>query len=121
MKPKKREIFLTLGLVLLLGLWAFFPKQAGAAAVVSVDGKVQGTYDLSRDTRAEISGYGGFSLTLAVENGRAFVEDSTCPDLICQHHAAISDSGEQIVCLPGRVVIEISKNTEEGEIDAVVG
>ena len=119
MKPKKWEIFLVLGLVFLLGLWALFPKQAGTAAVVSVDGKVQGQYELSRNIREKISGYGGFSLTLVGEDGRAFVENYTCPDLICQHHAAISNSGEQIVCLPGRVVIEISNNAEEGEIDAV--
>lgn len=121
MKPKKWEIFLVLGLVFLLGLWAFFPRREGNTAVVSVDGKVQGHYALSQDVREHISGYGGFSLTLVVEDGQVFVEDSTCPDLICQHHAAISDSGEQIICLPGRVVIEISKNAEEGEIDAVTG
>lgn len=117
MKPKKWELLLAGGVIILLGLWAFFPKQEGNAAVVSVDGEVLGRYALSRDIRAEISGYGGFSLTLVVADGTAFVEDSTCPDLICQHHAAISRSGEQIICLPARVVIAVTG--EEPEIDAV--
>lgn len=117
MKPKKWELALVAALVLGLALWTFWPKQAGNTVTVTVDGAETGTYALDRDLVQPIAGYGGFQMTLVVSEGKAHVEDSTCPDLICQHHSPIFRSGEQIVCLPGRVVITVIG--EEAEIDAV--
>ena len=61
---------------------------------------------------------GGYSLTLVIQDGKAHVEDSTCPDLICQNHAAISRDSEQIICLPARIVITVTGGEEEG-FDAI--
>lgn len=44
---------------------------------------------------------------------------SNCPDLICVHHSAISKTGENIICLPHKVVIEIAGSREQ-ELDGVV-
>ena len=119
MKPKKLEILLILCLALALSAWAFWPKKQGNSVSVAVNGEVVGEFSLSRDLSEPLEGYGGFSLTLVIEKGQARVEEATCPDLICQHHAPISRAGEQIVCLPARVVITV---TGEGEnLDAVVG
>lgn len=120
MKPKLWEIPLVLGLILSLCLWAFWPRNVGRSVTVSVDGAELGTYALQENLRQPISGYGGFSLTLMIDGGKASVETSTCPDLICQRHSPISKAGEQIVCLPGRVVIAIT-DAEEAGIDAVTG
>lgn len=117
MKPKRWEVLVVLVLVLGLGLWAFWPKGAGNRATVTVDGAEVGTYALDRDMELPLEGYGGFRLTLVISEGKAHVEDSTCPDLICQHHSAISRAGEQIICLPGRVVITVTG--EEDQVDAV--
>ena len=119
MKPKKWELLIVAVLVLGLSLWALWPKDAGNRVAVTVDGVQAGEYSLGRDLRRPISGYGGFSLTLVIADGAAHVEDSSCPDLICQHHAPVSRAGEQIVCLPARVVITVTG--EEAEIDAVNG
>lgn len=120
MKPKIWEIPLVLGLVLLLCLWAFWPRKSGETVQVFVDGVLDGTYPLAEDSSQPISGYGGFSLTLIVHGGHASVTNSTCPDLLCQHHAPISKAGEQIVCLPGRIVVQITSE-KEAQIDAVTG
>lgn len=117
MKPKKWELLLVLVLVLCLCLWAFLPRKRGGTVTVTVDGSEVGTYALAQDLRQAVSGYDGFSLTLVIEDGAAQVEGSTCPDLICQHHAPVSKTGEQIICLPARVVITVTG--EENEIDAV--
>ena len=121
MKPKKWEVLLVLGLILGLCLWGFWPRKAGRSVTVTVDGAESGTYALEQDLRQPVDGYDGFTLTLVIENGAAHVEDSTCPDLICQHHASISRAGEQIVCLPGRVVIAVTETGKEAEIDAITG
>lgn len=117
MKPKRWEVLVVLVLVLSLGLWAFWPKHAGNRVAVTVDGREAGTYALDRDQSLPVEGYGGFRLSLVISGGQAHVEDSTCPDLICQHHSAISRAGEQIICLPGRVVITVTG--EEDQVDAV--
>lgn len=118
MKPRKREIILVALLAAILVIWVLWPKPSGSTVTVTVDGKQTGTYGLSQDRTLRLTGHDGFSLTMVIENGKAHVEDSTCPDLICQHHSAISRSGEQIVCLPARIILTVSSDEEEG-FDAV--
>lgn len=43
---------------------------------------------------------------------------SSCPDKICVHHSAISNTGENIICLPHQLVIEI-KGGKENDLDGV--
>ena len=42
-----------------------------------------------------------------------------CPDQICRNHAAISQTGETIVCLPHKAVIEITSETGTTELDGI--
>ena len=110
-----------LALVLLaaaLAVWALWPKQPGKRVTITVDGMEQGSYALAADTEITIAGYGGYSLRLVIQNGKAHVEDSTCPDLICQKHSAVSKAGQQIICLPARIVLTVTDD-EEAEFDAV--
>ena len=122
---KKGELLILLLIAAAMLLLLLLPKKSGAAVRVTVDGADYGTFPLSEDIRESISGYGGFCLTLVIEDGAAFVEESSCPDLICQNHAPISREGEQIVCLPARIVItaldgdESSEEEKEDTVDAV--
>lgn len=119
--------FLTLGegivlAVLALGavVWLALPKRTGARAVLERSGAVLGRYALDAPQRVPVQGANGFSLTLVIADGAAHVEDSTCPDLICQRHAPISRTGEAIICLPGEVSVTI-EGGERLEQDAVSG
>lgn len=119
MRMKKWEIIAFLLLVLGLCIWAFWPKKAGNTATVTVNGETVLAVSLLQEGEYPLEGYGGFSLTVMVEKGQVRVEESTCPDLICQNHVPISRAGEQIVCLPARIVVSVTG--EEAEADAVVG
>lgn len=88
-----------------------------AQAVVTIDGKEYGSYSLAEDTTVKIeSENGGFNL-LVIEDGAASVEEASCPDKICVRHKPIDKTGETLVCLPNKVVVEI-ENGEAAEVDA---
>ena len=55
---------------------------------------------------------------LVIKDGKANVVKASCPDLLCVHQMAISHTGEQIVCLPNKVVIEIV-NGSPASVDVV--
>ena len=116
MKVRKREIIFVLILAAALLAWALWPKAQGSRVSVTIDGKDAGSYSLLQSRQIPLEGYGGYSLTLVIQDGKAHVEHSTCPDLICQNHAAISS--EQIICLPARIVITVTGGEEEG-FDAI--
>ena len=50
---------------------------------------------------------GGYTLTVAVENGAVRVSESDCPNQDCVHSGAISRAGQSIVCLPARVAVTL--------------
>ncbi len=103
-----------------LALWLFWPGRTGGQAVLTRSGEELGRYALNAPQRVPVQGANGFSLTLVVEGGAAHVEDSTCPDLICQRHAPISRTGEAIICLPGQVTVTI-EGGDRLEQDALSG
>lgn len=53
------------------------------------------------------------------QNGEVRMIESSCPDQICVHHSTVSATGENIICLPHKIVIEIVSD-EEHELDGVV-
>lgn len=107
-------------LILALILWLCWPKGTGGQAVLTRSGEELGRYALDTHCRVPVRGAAGFSLVLVVEDGAVHVEDSTCPDLICQHHRPISKMGEAIICLPGQVTITVEGGERLGQ-DAVSG
>lgn len=114
------EIAMLVGVVIALAVWLLFPRGTGSRVIVTRSGEEAGRYDLETPAQMTVLGANDFSLTLVIEDGQAHVEDSTCPDLICQHHAPISHDGEAIICLPGQVVISVEGGRRHGA-DAVSG
>lgn len=79
-------------------------RDEGSIVRVSVDGDVFAEYPLCEDGEYEING--GTNL-LVIENGSAYMKYASCPDGLCKNQGRKSLSGEKIVCLPNRVLVEI--------------
>ena len=100
--------------LLLAGSAAFLllrPKGEGQVARITLNGKVVEEIDLSRVEQPytlTLEGPGGFPNTITVEKGRICVSKAGCPDQICVHQGYISDGTTPIVCLPNRLIIEIT-------------
>lgn len=105
--------------VSLAGLALFFLRGEGDTVIVTVEGEIYGTYPLDRDITVEIrTGYEERNV-LVIREGKALVEEATCPDGICAAHKPISREGESIVCLPHRVVITVHAENGDQEPDII--
>ena len=116
MKPKKNDILLILGLLLAAGLMWFFlrPGEPGAVVIVSQENGEVSRYSLSEDQTIELTGsMQGYNI-LVIEDGKAFISDANCGDHTCIHTGKISHEGEQIICLPHKLVIEVSGGGSSG-------
>ena len=51
---------------------------------------------------------------LTIRDGRADMTEADCPDKLCVHQKAISKNHEMIVCLPNKVVVEVTGSEENG-------
>jgi hypothetical protein len=126
----RNDIIFTAGLlcaVMLAGLCIYFiPSWLHASDAllveVKVDGQVWGTYRLDQDLTVDIrTGENGQNLNrLVIKDGRAYVEQASCPDGICASHRPIGRVGQSIVCLPNEVVIAIKAQKAQDGPDVVV-
>jgi hypothetical protein len=98
-----------LAVLALLALLLYLLGEEGDHVVVTVDGEVYATYPLSEDLEVDIrTGENGEQVNrLVIRDGKAFVENATCPDGICAAHHPISRDGESIICLPHKVVVAV--------------
>ena len=87
------------------------------ALLITVDGNSYETLPLSEDTELTVSTKSGFNKVIIMD-GEAWVSDADCPEKICVYHSHISKSGEQIVCLPHKLVLEIISG-EDGDVDSI--
>ena len=106
-------------IVSLAGVALFFLRGEGDTVIVTVEGEIYGTYPLDREITVEIrTGYEERNV-LVIREGKARVEEATCPDGICAAHKPISREGESIVCLPHRVVITVHAENGDQEPDII--
>lgn len=84
--------------------------KEGDYVQISVNGEVVYTLPLDTDTEKRIETENG-SNTVLIKNGTVSVVSADCPDKICVSHRSISKAGETVVCLPHKLVVEI---TEKG-------
>jgi hypothetical protein len=121
---RRADVLLIAGILLFSVIgWALASQAgdyAGTAEVrVTMNGELYGIYPLSE--AREIAVNGDYENRIVIEENaagemQARMRDATCPGQDCVHHAAINLSGQNIVCLPNRVLVEISG--EGNDIDA---
>ena len=108
-------------IIIMVGALLFLVIQLGAVegkkVIVSVDGVEKYQFDLRKEIVKEIKGAHGGRNVLHIDGKKAWIEDASCPDKLCEKQHAISREGQSIVCLPNRVVVEI--RTEGGAIKKI--
>ena len=108
-------LLLTFAIIGAVGI-EYFAKKDGNTVVVRVDGQIYKTLDLNKDTELQIESLGGQNI-LVIDKGQAYMKSADCRDEICVHQGKISKTGETIVCLPNKVVIEVVG--KDADLDAI--
>lgn len=115
---KRNDFILAIAIFLIAGvgllLYMHFGKQSAATVLVTVDGKMYGTYSLQKDRDVFIDD----TNHLVIKDKKADMIAADCPDQICVEHKSISKNKETIVCLPNKVIVEIVGG-KETKLDAV--
>lgn len=121
-KRRRNDYIVVIALILipLLFLLAFNAGRNNSAAdsiSIEVNNEPYGIYPLDVDKQIHIHDE-KIDNVVVIENGKVFVSEANCRDQVCVFHSPISKQGEQIVCLPNKVVIEVISN-EENIIDSL--
>ena len=127
LKPNLWDILVVLAVVALAAASALtvWPgRDSGSlAAVVTADGE-----ELDRFAPADLAAgprtytHNGYTLTVTAEDGGLRVSEADCPTQDCVHTGTISRSGQSIVCLPARIIIQLTGGqADPGGVDVVIG
>jgi hypothetical protein len=108
---------IVVAVTLIVFLFSRFYFSRPAEQQVKVTGRSsQEYYGLKEDRVVEVEGPLGITRVI-IENGEVWVEESPCREKICMRMGKIKRTGDQLICIPNRVVVELEGDVEY--IDAV--
>lgn len=102
----------TIGLKPISNAW-----ESGEFATCYGNGQLLARFPLKGKNSKIIHGQHG-RVSIQVEQGKAWVTNSSCPHQICRHSPPVSLSGERIICAPNGFLLEIQGRKS---VDTVIG
>ena len=89
-------------------------KDSPKAVVISHDGDVERVVSLSENCSFHTHG-----VEITIENGKAYVSKTSCPDHLCMKMKKAENVGDSIICVPNKVSVRIT-GQENGKVADVV-
>jgi len=91
--------------------------SGSAADHVQITGQnTKAHYSIGENRSVDVEGPLG-KTTVIIEGGEVWIQSSPCREKICMKMGHISRGGEQLICIPNRIVVELVG--EEQRIDGV--
>lgn len=122
---KKKDLILICSVLVLAAAFWLIPRAVGIFGNseaqklrITVSGKEYGVYSLDEDQVIKI----GDTNVCEIKDKKVTMISAECPDQLCIHQGPIRLQGETIVCLPNKVVLEVTgmKQTDEEALDEIV-
>lgn len=112
-------IIILISLTLFIGINATQINSGKNYASIQIDGKEVEKITLGQSSKKQYTYETEYGLNIIeVDNEKIHMHEADCDDQICVRQGYIENSGEMIVCLPNRFVVEI-KNDKGNEFDAI--
>ncbi|NLD19647.1 MAG: NusG domain II-containing protein [Clostridiales bacterium] len=112
---KKADIILAVFLIIIgfamSGILSF-GQPAADELLITVNGEKFGSYPLLEDNKITIKKNGHIN-NVTIMDGNVSMNFSDCNGQDCVHQHEISKTGESIVCLPNKVMLEIKGKSDE--------
>ena len=124
LKKRKKDLILIFALLIialfLLLIQRVYGNAQGEANMVTitVNQKLYGTYDLNKNQTITIQNNSGTN-TIRIQNKEVWMEEADCPDGYCKEQGHIRKNKQTIVCLPHRLVVEVSNDSEKSDPDSI--
>lgn len=119
---KKNDIVLVLAILVIAGViftaYRCSYKEEGVFVIITVDGAEYERASLKKNMIIDVEGQRGIN-SVEIKDGSVSMIAAECPDQICVKHKKIQSNQEKIVCLPNKVIVEISGGQAD-DMDAVV-
>ena len=97
----------------------FLLREDGSRVEIYRNGALVETLPLDQDAAYEYQGESGGGNTVVIQNGQVAVTQADCPDQVCVRHGPTDRTGDPIVCLPHKLVVEVVDGTGEAALDGV--
>jgi hypothetical protein len=115
------DLLLIAALVALPG-WALVRSWHAAAerpvARVFQNNRLIGTYPLDRDQVILIGDKAKPHMKIEIRNGAVRVAESDCPKGVCKHAGWVRTPGRSILCVPNRVLIEVTGESRDYDAES---
>ena len=124
LKKRKKDLIFIFSILIIAVFLLLIQRVYGNAQdeadmiKITVDQKLYGTYDLNKNQTITIQNDLGIN-TIQIQNKDVWMEEADCPDGYCKERGHISKNKQTIVCLPHKLVVEISDVSEKSESDSV--
>jgi hypothetical protein len=120
---KKADIVLFIFIVIFGGLiswWSLTGSSAGEKVLITADGRDYGIYSLAENQTIDVT-IDGHTNHITIKDGTVSMTYSTCKNQVCVNTSAISHTKDAIVCLPNKIVVEITGSGKGGAADVISG
>lgn len=117
---KSDFILMAVILIIASSLFIFYKSSQVDAGYVRIRLQEKILYELPLDIDKTLridDNKGGFNI-VKIQAGKASVYEANCNDLSCVYQKAISKTGQSIICLPHKLVVEVYGNTNK-DLDSI--
>jgi len=127
LRPNGWDALVALAVALLaaacVALTWFGSTDTDLQAVISVDGAEVERIDLTKLAQPveKVVQANGYTLRLTLDASGVTMAESDCPTQDCVHTGTVARSGQSIVCLPARVIIQLEGTVQSDGPDVVIG
>ena len=124
LKKRKKDLIFIFSILIIAVFLLLIQRVYGNAQdeadmiKITVDQKLYGTYDLNKNQTITIQNDSGIN-TIQIQNKEVWMEEADCPDGYCKEQGHISKNKQTIVCLPHRLVVEVSNDSEKSDPDSI--